>query len=1105
MPRSRTKVLATLLAAGGILAGLAVAAGPADEKDFVPLFNGKDLTGWEGDPSLWSVKDGALTGVTTPGQLKYNKFLIWKGGAPKNFELRASFRVVGNNNSGVQYRSRQLPDAGEFVVGGYQADIHPSPAYCGMLYDERGRGIVAEAGQKVVVDPKGKKMVVGETDPVTPTKLDDWNELVVIARGNHLVHKLNGRTTVDVVDHQESERELEGMLALQVHAGPPMTVQFRSIALKTLPDGGLLAPGETPIPADAKAADGARPKAKAKAKAKGAAKKTIGRPVPQGPGPEATSLASLKTPKGFKVELVHAVPRDTEGSWVSLTFDPKGRIIASDQYGKLFRITPSKPGGSPSETKVEPINVDIGEAQGLLWAFDSLYVVVNRGQKYQSGLYRVRDTDGDGELDAVEMLRALDGGGEHGPHAVVLSPDGESLTIVAGNATRLPEVNASLVPRIWGEDNLIPHMSDGAGFMRDEKAPGGWVCRVSPDGKDWTLVAMGFRNQYDIAYNKAGEPFTYDSDMEWDMNLPWYRPTRVCHVVSGADFGYRNGSGKWPTYYLDSLPPVVNVGPGSPTGVAFGYGTKFPAKYQEALYVSDWSYGNLYAVHLTPDGSSYKGELEEFVTGTPLPLTDIAVNPDDGSLYFAIGGRRTTSGLYRVVYEGDEPTAPAPEKTAGDDARDARRALEAFHGKAVDGSVEKIWQNLDSPDRFTRYAARVALEWQPVAGWGEKALAETDPEKAVPALLALTRVSAQDPAHRAPGAPAPDAALAAKVFAALGRFEPGKMAEPRKLDLIRVYQVALNRFGKPDAGTLGSIVERFNPLFPADSRDLNRELAELLVSLEAPGVAEKVVALMAKAPTQEEQIDLAKDLRTLANGWTPGAHKAFFEWTLKSTTYKGGNSFRGFMKNIRDDAISHLSEADLAALKETLEASPPAQPSAPVAVASRPHVKDWTLDELVPMVESGLHGRDYSKGRELFAATACFACHRFDNEGGGAGPDLTGVAGRFGIRDLLETIVYPSKVISDQYAAVQVATTDGQVVTGRIVNLAGDTMSINTNMLDPNLQVRVDRNKIEEMRLSPVSMMPEGLLNTLNREEVLDLMAYLLSRGDREAAVYRKP
>ena len=142
--------------------------------------------------------------------------------------------------------------------------------------------------------------------------------------------------------------------------------------------------------------------------------------------------------------------------------------------------------------------------------------------------------------------------------------------------------------------------------------------------------------------------------MEWDVNMPWYRPTRVLNVASGGDFGYRNGSGKWPAYYIDSLPPVVNVGPGSPTGIVFGYGAKFPVKYQEALYICDWSYGKLYAVHSTPKGSTYTGELEEFLAGTPLALTDVVVNPKDGAMYFAVGGRNTQSGLYRVTYAGGD-------------------------------------------------------------------------------------------------------------------------------------------------------------------------------------------------------------------------------------------------------------------------------------------------------------------------------------------------------------------------------------------------------------------------------------------------------------------
>jgi len=154
------------------------------------------------------------------------------------------------------------------------------------------------------------------------------------------------------------------------------------------------------------------------------------------------------------------------------------------------------------------------------------------------------------------------------------------------------------------------------------------------------------------------------------------------------------------------------------------------------------------------------------------------------------------------------------------------------------------------------------------------------------------------------------------------------------------------------------------------------------------------------------------------------------------------------------------------------------------------------------MVEGKLSKRSFERGRSLFAAAACFSCHRFANEGGTVGPDLTGVAGRFNPRDLLESIILPSKSISDQYQAVTIALADGRVITGRIVNLDGNTMSINTNMLDPNAQERVDRRQVEETKPSPVSMMPEGLLNTLDREDVLDIMAYLLAGGDPKSAMF---
>jgi putative heme-binding domain-containing protein len=821
------------------------------------------------------------------------------------------------------------------------------------------------------------------------------------------------------------------------------------------------------------------------------------------PEPPATPAQRIKVLKDFKVELLYSVPKDREGSWVNLCVDPKGRLIASDQYGPLYRITPPPVGGKAEETKVETIPANIGEAQGLLWAFDSLYVVVNKGQKYESGLYRVRASKGDDQLDEVKLLHRINGGGEHGPHAVLLAPDGKSLTILCGNGTKMMDLSNSRVPRNWGEDHLLPRMPDGRGFMRGVLGPGGCIYKVDPEGQSWELISTGYRNPYDMAFNRYGDLFTYDADMEWDINTPWYRPTRVCLAVSGSEFGWRNGAGKWPTHYPDSWPPILDIGPGSPTGMTFGYGAKFPAKYQEALFMCDWSYGKLYAVHLTPDQSAYTAQAEEFLNGSPLPLTDIVANPKDGALYFTTGGRKTKSGLYRVTYVGKESTARAPVDNRNEQARALRRGLESFHGRQDPRAVVVAWPYLNHADRYIRSAARVAIEHQDPGIWRDRALADKDPGSALHALLALVRVSSTDPFHRKSNSPPVDESLKAQVLQALDRLDWQQLTDEQLLDLLRVYAIAFVRMGPPDEATRKRVIARFDPHYPAANRLLNADLCQMLVYLEAPGVAGKTLQLLAHAPTQEEQMEYAKSLRMLKTGWTPEQRQAYFAWFLKASQYKGGASFELFVKNIKDDAVATLTAEEKIALKPVLEAKPDMRSTATPA-KPRPFVKKWTVDELVPVIEKGLTTkRDFDRGRTLFGAASCFSCHRFANEGGAQGPDLTLASGRFSVRDLLESIVEPSKEISDQYVAVVITTTDGKVVTGRIVNLHGDALHVMTNMLDPNNLTSVDQRKVESMQNSKISMMPEGLLDTFKENEIVDLMAYLLSRGDRGHKMFK--
>ncbi|PHS10686.1 MAG: heme-binding protein [Blastopirellula sp.] len=801
--------------------------------------------------------------------------------------------------------------------------------------------------------------------------------------------------------------------------------------------------------------------------------------------PQATDPATMKIKEGFTVELLYSVPKETQGSWVNLCVDPKGRLIVSDQYGKLYRVTPQAI-GTQDEIKIEPINVDIGEAQGLLWAFDSLYVVVNKGGKYASGLYRVRDTNGDDQLDTLETLRILKGGAEHGPHAVLPHPDGKSLVVVCGDNTKLTEFNNSLVPQIWDEDLLLPR-TYGRGFMKGVLAPGGWIAKTDPDGKDWELIATGFRNEYDAAYNKEGELFSYDADMEWDVNTPWYRPTRVCHVVSGAEFGWRNGSGKWPAFYEDSVPAILDIGTGCPTGVAFGYGSNFPAKYEDALFICDWSYGKMYAVHMEPNGSSYKATAEEFITGTPLPLTDLVINKHDGAMYFAIGGRKTKSGLYRVTYTGKKTDAAGADRS-GIKQRQIRRKLESFHGKQHPQAVATALPYLGSEDRFTRFAARIALEHQDPTLWQDQVLKSAYPQTTITGVLSLARVG--------------DKSLQNKLLAKLQTLDFAKLTHTQKLSLMRAYAVVFTRMGEPDAGTRTQLLTLFEANYPNKGTKLNSELTQMLVFLQSEKVAALAVDLLEKSPTQEGQIDLAKHLRHLDAGWNNSLRERYFKWFTQAVNYRGGASFSMFVENIKKDAVAKLTEQELAKLKPILDARP--KKSTPVLAENRPFVKKWSIDELAPLVEKGLSGRDFDKGQAMFAAGNCFSCHRFDNQGGAVGPDLTILSGRFSPRDILESVVEPNKVISDQYGAVKILTEDGKVVVGRIANLSGDNYSIITNMLDPGNMTSVNRNKIELMEASKVSMMPEGLLNTLSEDEIKDLMAYLLSRGDRNHKMFKQ-
>lgn len=707
----------------------------------------------------------------------------------------------------------------------------------------------------------------------------------------------------------------------------------------------------------------------------------------------------------------------------------------------------------------------------------------------------------------MEQLRAFENkGGEHGPHAVVLGPDGKSLYCVVGNQTAITECDTSRVPKHWKEDNLLPPLI-GRGFMREVMAPGGWIAKTDFEGKKWELVCTGFRNEYDAAFNRAGDLFTYDADMEWDFSVPWYRPTRVCQVVSGGEFGWRSLSKKWPVRWEDSVPPTADIGPGSPTGVGFGYGAKFPAKYQDALYICDWSYGKMYAVHLKPQGGGYTADFEEFMAAQPLPLTDVLISPKDGAMYVTIGGRRVQGGLYRVTYTGSESTAPLPPETTTAQSKDAglhrlRHELEAFHGKQDPKAIEFAWQHLGSEDRYVRFAARIAIEHQPVAEWKDRALKESNSRTALTALMALCRAGEADKS------------LLPAIVDALGKIDFAKLKGIDRETWVRDHYLALCRFvGEPnltawhlqmDEALREKLIARLSPLFPTKDPWLDVDLCELLVYLGDGAFLSKAIEIMETAPTQEEQIAHSKSLRFAGLGRVPELRERFFKWVcLRAPTYKGGASFDLFMGDIRRDAEAQLTPNEKAALKPILEAKPDVK-APQFTFTPRNFVKNYTVADIEGLLGAGLEGgRNFANGRNLFGAATCFACHRFGQEGGAIGPDLTSVGGKYSPRDLLVHIIEPSKEISDQYGQIEVTLNDGSKVFGRIMNLKGDSVILNINMMDPNAQQSIDRKVIKSMEQSKTSMMPPGLLSTLTDNDILDLMAYLLSKGNAEDPMFK--
>ncbi len=761
-----------------------------------------------------------------------------------------------------------------------------------------------------------------------------------------------------------------------------------------------------------------------------------------------TAVRSWSLPQGFAAEIIHEVdPKD--GSWVCIEPETPNSFIVSPQYSSLKRLR----FGADGSVSVKEC-ARIGSAQGLLIVGDELWVHVNGDAKKEGGLWVLTDTDHDGFFETEERLSKMGPGWEHGVHALEMGPAGHVWTVVGNHIIVPEEIITRDRYRRWQEDMIVPRMWDPSGHAVGYLAPAGQVLRIDPKTREWERVAGGFRNPYDIAFHHDGALFTYDADMEYDIGSPWYKAPRVVEVVSGGDAGWRAGDGKWPDGIPDAVPPAAESDLSSPTGVESGLQSLFQGRWRHAIYIADWAYGRILAYFPTEKGSSFVGEIEPFASAPALNVADITFGMD-GAMYGVTGGRGTRSTVFRIRSKRPAEEIAAPITEAGEAARRQRRLLEAGHVESQPELLGPAISALKSRDPFIAAAARITLEEIDPMMWRHIFLGPTPPPGAVHGLLALARLAnAEDQ----------DPILRSLCNLPLPQNRSDELAQ------LRLITVAVARMGDPDDYLRQALLTRIDRSFPRRDGDIDRLLGDLLVRLQAPDLAARLLEWLEQGPTSDDRMAA---LRTLQ--WVPLAddERRRIAPVLDSLrTLPGGNSYTGFIDRMArqlDDG-----EGDLV------------PPPAPAPVMP-PFVQRWTRESILEALQGP--GGDPREGRVAYEKSLCARCHRFDGSGGGAGPDLTGIAGRFSTEDLITAIIDPSRDISDQYQWSVIEHGNDALEVGRILLKEPNHWVINT---DPFGYLPVEiREPIRSVEASPVSPMPGGLLDGLDAAGLRNLWAYL--------------